>query len=209
MRHIISILIVLLLLAGCGKKMEKTEAVKAPSQEELLQEASATLINDFGKTLKSELMAALNAGGPENAISVCQVKAPEIAATKSSAFWTIKRVTDKNRNSENLANEHQLAIMAKFADTTKPAPDFIEEWLDVDSVKTYCFYKPIMTGQLCLTCHGDPANMDDKVKMALKKTYPNDKAIGYKTDQLRGMFVVEVKWPEGEAFLSTIASDSI
>jgi hypothetical protein len=47
------------------------------------------------------------------------------------------------------------------------------------------------------------------VYRTLKRLYPLDKATGYKTGELRGMFVVEANWPEGIEYAEQIITDSL
>ena len=54
-------------------------------------------------------------------------------------------------------------------------------------------YYPIETNEMCLKCHGMPNKTIDAASMAaIKNKYPNDKAIGYKINEIRGIFVVEM-----------------
>ncbi|CAN8142334.1 hypothetical protein THIOSC15_340039 [uncultured Thiomicrorhabdus sp.] len=48
--------------------------------------------------------------------------------------------------------------------------------------------KPVMTGGLCLTCHGTAKQIPEGVKAKLADLYPNDKAIDYSEGQVRGAF---------------------
>ena len=214
MRIMLIVTVCVLILAGCGQKTEQqaadTPAVVAESADnQLLAAASGVLIKKFGKQLKSELMSAMNEGGPVNAISVCQVKAPEIARASGDDYWSIKRVTDRNRNPENLASESETAILARFADTTGNAPEFSFEWVEGADEITYRYYKPIFLAPLCVKCHGATDKIDPRVKDALNDKYPDDRATGYTPGDLRGMFVVEVMWPEGKPFAESIVADSL
>lgn len=197
-----------ILFSACGKKVEKAEpAPPVISDDQLLETASVKLIDRFSRELKNELMTAINEGGAQNAITVCREMAPQIAAANSGEFWSIKRVTDKNRNPDNLATEHEMVIMAKFAETTPPAVS-VAEWIQGDSARTYRYYQPIRVGQLCLKCHGSSDTIDSKVKMVLRDEYPDDKAVDYRLGDLRGMFVVEVRWPDGRPFAERIVADT-
>ena len=73
MRILLSMTICVLLLAGCGKKAEEADkpAVETETPDnQLLASASGALIKKFGQQLKTELMSAMNEGGPVNAIEV-------------------------------------------------------------------------------------------------------------------------------------------
>jgi hypothetical protein len=54
-------------------------------------------------------------------------------------------------------------------------------------------YYPILTGKMCLQCHGiKNEDINPETSSILKKLYPNDKAIGYKENDLRGLFKIEM-----------------
>ena len=93
------------------------------------------------------------ARAPWRAISICSEKAPQLAENMSQNSWAIKRVTDKNRNPGNLANERELEILKQFKDSLEVLK-FYDEYIHADSTSNYFFYKPIKTSALCLKCHG-------------------------------------------------------
>lgn len=210
-RYLVFIFVSALLLTGCGKKSDETanDTKMTPVDQnanQLLLTASSRLIDKFGKELKTELMSALSEGGAVSAISVCQVKAPEISAANSGEFWNIRRVSDRNRNQDNLANELETAILARFSDTVGIIPEFVAEWNDTDSGKVYRHYRPIRLATMCVKCHGTAEDIDDTVAAALAEKYPADRAIGYRPGDIRGMFIVEIRWPEGKVFADSIAA---
>jgi hypothetical protein len=47
---------------------------------------------------------------------------------------------------------------------------------------------------LCLTCHGE--NLSDSISSKLSELYPEDRAVGYRAGDLRGVFWVEFPAPE-------------
>lgn len=217
----ISILLILSLaslLAACGS--DKQEAADATAEadslnsvlsadEVLYLDASEKLVGTFTRELKSELLAAINKSGPAGAISVCKVKAPEISMDNSAGGWTIKRVTDRFRNPDNRADSAEMSMLANFADTSGTAPEYLFDWLETDSSKTFRFYKPIYVKPLCLKCHGGLQTLGTGVYETLKKKYPLDRAIEYKTGELRGMFVVEARWPEGKEQAALLVNDMV
>ncbi len=205
-------MIVALLAAGCGKKADQEAQVTPQMTEDevICQKASAELISRFSKDLKTALLSAMSEGGPTNAISVCKTKAPEVAAAYSaSEFVTIKRVTDKNRNPENLADSAQMEVLATFANLADSSTLVHGRFADVEGGQVYTYYQGIKTGQLCLKCHGGPDKIDKGVQAFLTKEYPEDKAVGYNDGDLRGMFVVEITWPQGKEFAQSLIADSL
>jgi hypothetical protein len=63
--------------------------------------------------------------------------------------------------------------------------------IDLDGKKN--FYAPIFTGGVCLTCHGNPKNMQPELISVIDSLYPVDKAKGYAVDELRGIWSIKFK----------------
>lgn len=143
--------------------------------------------------LKANLVAAMQEGGPTNAVEFCNAKAMPLTASYSKKFNTeVSRVSDKNRNPKNAPNEKELAVIKDFKqqiEDGKPVSPKVA--IDEDGKKH--FYAPIFTGGVCLTCHGDPKNMQPELVNVLDSLYPNDKARGYAVDELRGIWSVKFK----------------
>ena len=147
---IVLMMLVALLAAGCGKKAEQDAQVtpQMSNDEILCQRASAELISRFSKDLKSALLSAMDDGGPTNAISVCKTRAPEVAAAHStSEFVSIKRVTDKNRNPDNLADSVQMEVLKTFAELVDSSTLIHGRFSDVEGGRIYTYYQGIKTGR--------------------------------------------------------------
>ncbi|WML90601.1 DUF3365 domain-containing protein [Thiothrix lacustris] len=195
------------LLSACGEKAEKAEApAEAPKAAEQAQQAAPaaapaidqaalaeeakSAVQALGGTLKGELEAAMKAGGPVEAMSICNTRAPEIAkAVSAEKGLQVSRVSLKNRNPVmGKANEWQTAVLndfeAKKAAGADPATLAHAEIVGGE----FRFMKAIPTGEVCLTCHG--TNLSPAVTAKLTELYPEDKATGYKLGDLRGAFVV-------------------
>ena len=195
------------LLTACGEKADKAaapadvpkaaeqtaapvkQAAPAVDKAALAEEAKAA-VQALGGTLKGELEAAMKAGGPVDAMSVCHTKAPEIAkAVSAEKGLQVSRVSLKNRNPVmGAANEWQTAVLndfeAKKAAGTDPATLVHAEVVGSE----FRFMKAIPTAAVCLNCHG--TDLSPAVTAKLNELYPNDKAVGYKEGDLRGAFVV-------------------
>jgi hypothetical protein len=48
--------------------------------------------------------------------------------------------------------------------------------------------KAIPTGTMCLACHG--SSVDEKTLKKINTLYPNDQAIGFSSEDLRGAFSI-------------------
>jgi nitrate reductase cytochrome c-type subunit len=101
---------------------------------------------------------------------------------------TIKRVSDKNRNPNNKANAEELVYIEQFkkqlASKKEPKP------VMVDKGETVQFYYPIPTNTMCLQCHGKPNDINPAVRAKTLKLYPNDLAIGYGENEVRGIWSI-------------------
>jgi Protein of unknown function (DUF3365). len=135
---------------------------------------------------------------------VCKVEAPEIAARLSQRSGAqVSRTALRVRNPANAAKPWQKAVMQRWdkelAQGEKPASLV---YFKTSSDGAARFMGPIMTGPLCLTCHG--ANLSPAVKDALAKNYPEDRATGFKAGDLRGAF--SILWPASSAARGDSAS---
>jgi hypothetical protein len=199
------------LLSACGEKAEKTEApAEAPKAAEQAQQVAPTAqqaaapavdqaalteeaksaVQALGGTLKGELEAAMKAGGPVEAMSICNTRAPEIAkAVSAEKGLQVSRVSLKNRNPVmGKPNEWQTAVLndfeAKKAAGADPATLAHAEVVGGE----FRFMKAIPTAEVCLKCHG--TDLSPAVTAKLTELYPEDKATGYNAGDLRGAFVV-------------------
>lgn len=171
---------------------EQTQAPAGVDKTALIQKSKEAM-KAMGGQLKGELKAAIKAGGPVAALSVCNEKAPEIAASVSQAKGVqVSRVSLKNRNPNNAPNEWQTAVLNDF-EARKAAGEpadklFHAEVVEDNGQKQFRFVKAIAAGKACLTCHGE--EIKPEITAKLKEVYPNDKATGFKEGDLRGAFVV-------------------
>ncbi|HSN83923.1 MAG TPA: DUF3365 domain-containing protein [Polyangiales bacterium] len=147
--------------------------------------AGAEAIEPFKKNLKQALVEGLEEG-PVKAISVCQVKAPELAEKASSASVEVGRSSNKLRNPANAPKPWMKPFLDRYAedpDQREPAAVLIDE-------KTVGYVEPIFVQPLCVTCHGETLAPDLKAK--LSELYPNDEATGYEPGDFRGIFWAEL-----------------
>lgn len=179
---------------GSTTKKNEEDPVKPESKVVLSPlEAGQLIANETQLVLGKNLMKAINSKGTEYAISFCSEKAIHLTDSSGNALKAkIKRVSDLTRNPENTANWDELnyiqAAKRDLAEGKTPTP-FVH---DNGSDKLFGFY-PIVTNQMCLQCHGNPkTEISPKTLSKLNALYPKDKATGYKSNELRGIWVVEM-----------------
>jgi hypothetical protein len=171
-------------------------ALALPAHAETLEErvaASQAAVQTFASTLQGELMAAMQTGGPVAAISVCNQRAPEIAAEISEQTgWSVGRTSLKLRNSDNAPDEWERAVLEDFdarrAAGTPPAELSRHEVVKDGDQTVFRFMRAIPTAGVCLTCHGSELGGD--IQHALERLYPNDQATGYAEGEIRGAFTI-------------------
>lgn len=148
-------------------------------------------VNTTQMALGKNLMQEINNKGTVAALNFCSENA--IPLTKNSVSndtVKIKRVSDRNRNPVNSANAQEQKYIEQAKRLLEQGKAVSPDIFTHDGVAVG--YYPIITNQMCLQCHGTP---DQELKLdthnRISQLYPNDKAIGYKSGELRGIWVVE------------------
>jgi hypothetical protein len=165
----------------------------ANPDELLLKKDAQKAIKMLGKSLIGELKTAMKKGGPIEAIEVCSTKAAKIEGKiTSKSGWSVGRTSLKFRSSDNEPSQWERKILKSFA-KRKVAGESLKkmdhlEIVEKDGKKEARYMKAIgiPEDKPCLKCHG--SKIDSKVMAKIKKAYPLDKAIDYKTGDLRGAF---------------------
>jgi len=161
------------------------------------QVASAkAAIKELAASLQAELKNAMQAGGPVAAIGICNTQAlPITQKISAERGLSISRVSLKNRNPANLPVDWQIAVLEDFERQKAEGKEIggiaWSESVNVDGEKEFRFMKAIPTGPVCLACHG--TELSPEVSGVLADLYPQDRARGYSTGDIRGAFVVTQK----------------
>jgi hypothetical protein len=157
--------------------------------------AARGIVKEFATTLQGELGAAMKAGGPVNAIGVCNTRAPAIAADLSKKNnWKVARTSLKPRNTKNAPDAWETRVLNEFearkAKGEDPAGIEHAEIVTNGGKREFRYMKAIAIAPdaPCLGCHG--GKIDPAVSAKLKTLYPQDQATGYNTGDLRGAFTL-------------------
>ncbi|TXE16745.1 DUF3365 domain-containing protein [Psychroserpens burtonensis] len=176
---------------GLGKKKGNHKQQEQANAEDLTDGKRGL---NYALTTKAvlgrNLMGILQKKGTIEALTFCNTKAYPLTDSMATVHnATIKRVTDKPRNPDNIANSEELIYIEKFKERV-----FNEDEIDPiviqlnDKVQ---FYYPIITNSMCLQCHGKPNETIKKdVLNTIAQFYPKDKAIGYEINEVRGLWSV-------------------
>jgi hypothetical protein len=145
-------------------------------------------------TMKNELQAAMQNGGPVGAVGICSTRAQilttEIPARIGRPDIAIKRTSLKFRNPANRPTHEEELILQLFTEQLKQGIKL--QPLTKKTKKILRYYYPLQTAPLCLNCHGKPEDLNPEVRALLQRYYPQDKATGFAAGDLRGMIRITV-----------------
>jgi len=175
---------------GKGKSHSKNEGMQHQQRKGPKQQGKAIAIATK-KELGKNLMKAISEKGTPGAVEFCNIKALPITAEKEKEFnATIKRASDKPRNPLNEANSREKEIISDFkaAISKGEKPEAIVD----KNGDQFDFYYPIVTNEMCLQCHGEVGEqVTDETYKTIKLKYPEDLAVGYDVNQVRGIWHIE------------------
>jgi len=179
---------ILLLTALLGTSTMASDAI-AVKQEGL------KYIKMLGKALKSELKTHLqkDPSGLE-ALAFCTGSAQRITKevnAKLPGYAKVRRTALKVRNNiHNTPDTIDKKVMHSYQ-TAMTQNSFTPNDIKVVEVGDVTrIYKPLVTKEVCLKCHGSQLN--PHIAEALKSAYPEDRAIGLKEGEFRGVIVSEI-----------------
>ena len=189
---IILMFIIIFLSESCTNNTQKEVSTEGSETIDYLSVGKNHVI-EAKSALSKNLIDAINHGGTEYAIGFCNNKA--IILTDSMSELTgaqIKRVTDKPRNPINSASETEMSFIEELK-AAQVNGQALKPKLQESMGKMIAYY-PIEINSMCLQCHGT-AETDIKadVMYKLKSLYPNDMATGYRENDIRGIWVVEME----------------
>jgi len=153
------------------------------------------LIQQLAGALQTELVAAMQSGGPVAAVDVCNHQAFDITYNVSDAAegWEISRSSHRLRNPANTPDEYTAAAMdvllSRAADGETPQTLVTAEIVEDGDQRVFRMVKAIPTGEVCLTCHGS-TEVSAEVEAVIAEYYPEDAARGFALGDMRGVFTL-------------------
>ena len=173
----------LLALTACGSGADKAAEADVSAK-------SVALADQFQKQLQGELKAALEAGGPIQALSVCHQAAPAIAADLSTQSGAeVRRISLKPRNPGAAVDGEMLEkLTALNAAPMKDGKPATMQWNS--NGQTHWVRAIPMQEKPCAACHG--TNIAPEVKAKIAELYPDDTAVGFKPGDMRG--AIAISW---------------
>lgn len=182
-----------ILVAACeSPSVKEVQAQYSQEHTEALQFGNKIRDSAF-QVLRTALTSSIQEAGIAATIPFCQMNAsPLLDQIRKTYQARIDRVTDKPRNREHKVNENEAGLMRDFKRQIIAGTN-LEPVLQSGADNIITYYSPIRIQPLCLSCHGlIGSDVAAETARALKNLYPEDQAIGYELDDLRGMW--RISW---------------
>jgi len=173
------------------------------AQEESVESAlrrARQLADELLERVRGLLMTELEKGGYEGAVRVCSEIAQEIPREiEARTGATIRRVSQRYRNPKDMPDDYERQKLEEFErhHRARALPDESFEVVQEGGRRYLRYMKPILVGPMCITCHGPKEAIPSAVRAVLAEKYPEDRATGYRSGDLRG--AVSVTIPLGPA----------
>jgi hypothetical protein len=178
------------------EEMQSRELKRIPETEifEAAEKMGDTIAEKAQLALQKALLASIKTGGIPSALEFCNVNAlPILQEVAQKTGVEVYRVTDQPRNPDNLVDSLESLILEAYGfnqqNNLELAPSVIKE-----SSEVLLYTKPItIANGLCLNCHGKIGNeIKENDYDTILAYYPDDKAIDYQLNELRGMWVMRI-----------------
>lgn len=182
------------LLACLWTVVSVAGAVELPKDR--AKEQAKTAVHALHTMMKSNVKKRLKEGGVLSAAKFCGEESYGMIRALSEELGpelSIKRVSLLNRNPKSFPNENERGIVRAF-DLMEQGdaylPDAIVQLVDASTYKVYI--PSTMSSRNCKKCHGSEKEIDPQVREYLNTRFPDDKAVGFRSGQVRGAVVVTV-----------------
>ena len=185
---IIAFFSLVLMLAQCtGNK----QSPLSPEAEKTYLENGKTIAAATFAELSGKLTNALEKNGVSGAVEYCSLTAIPLLDSLSKVHnATIRRTSTKLRNPVDKPTEWESGILAEFEKKAMSGEEMQPIVRKLDE-HTVTFAAPIKMLPLCSKCHGAVgSDIAEGDYATIKKLYPSDTAIGYKTGELRGIWSI-------------------
>jgi hypothetical protein len=187
----LNLLFILLIAFSCNQPEEVTkstsfELTNDSETLEMGQELSAISFTKMSAVLKSKM----ETGGVHEAIFFCNKSAfPMVDSISIANGAVIKRVSLKYRSPVNQPDSLEAVVLNNYNQSIANSQEITPLVYSNDYENR--FFSPIKTKTLCLPCHGTPGeDMEEADYEFILEKYPNDLAINYNPNELRGMWSI-------------------
>lgn len=163
--------------------------------ERLARDEGAAAARALMGMLQANLVASMQEGGPVKSVEFCAGEALTLTDSVARGLGegiSLKRISSRHRNPVNAPDAEEVRALRHFESALAESGTLPEDWVQQTSGGEIRYYRPLVIAQPCLTCHGDPEEMDPGVVEAIRQKYPEDGATGYGVGDLRGLIRVGI-----------------
>lgn len=182
------------LLFGCAEPsgVSENNTETAALDTNYFKEKGMGFVLTTKQQLSNNLIGAITKSGTTHALEFCSSNAVALTDSMGEALGAIiKRVSDQPRNADNRAKGRELEYIKKGKQSLSSGFELTPE-IYTEGQYVIGLY-PIMSNAMCLQCHGSPNEQIDPTTLEkIDSLYPEDLAIGYSENELRGIWVVEM-----------------
>lgn len=181
-----------MLQSGCSGGWREVRNDEA----ERVREAAGPVADELTASLLVRLVQLLDAGDIDEAVEACKLEALSLTedVRKKSGVIALRRTTHKPRNPKNAPDRIDQRALRAWLDAA-PSDRVPDDLVFRRRGKTprYRYYRPMYAAESCLECHGERNTLRPQLRKMLRKSYPEDKATGFREGDFRGVIVVEMK----------------
>lgn len=189
------VIVSVLLFSTCENSNTPTESTNnVENNNDVFLKKGKQVAKATFKTLSENLQKAMKKGGVPNALEYCNLAAMPLVDSLSKVHDAeIRRTSLKVRNPKNKPTPQELEQLQAYEKQSLAGEKLNAVVKEIDP-HTVAFYAPISIMPLCEKCHGEVGNaLLEKDYEVVQKLYPEDKAIGYVSGDLRGIWSVSFK----------------
>ncbi len=180
------------------EEVNQAMEIKRLSEVEILEEAMLwgdSISTEAQAQLMTALQNAVAEKGVPGAIDFCNVQALPILSAVSDYYGvTIRRVSNRYRNPIDQPTEEEKSILEAYEYNSENGNKSDPNIQKLENGEVFLYTKAIVIpGGFCLNCHGEPGKeINDETLQKLVELYLEDRAIGHKVGDLRGMWSVRI-----------------
>ncbi len=171
------------LMAGCGRS-STTESSAPPDSVQRNVEQAITSLNEMRESLAATIdTPAVDKGTFERVCKPVGIRAQQMAIANG---WTVQQLAKKYRNPSHELDPEARRLYDEFASS----PERTDRWIRTvqNGREGWRYARRITVRSSCLSCHGPKEQRPTFVQ----KGYPKDRAYGFETGDLRGIYSVFV-----------------
>lgn len=187
MKKLFWVVIIFFLLVSCRSEEKKEQKAFVKAYEETGKE----IVKATFETVRANLQAAIQEGGPSNAIVYCNVSALPLTDSLAKNFDVkIKRSSHKLRNPENAPDALEEYMIGLYQDLKKMKKP-MEPKAMLAKNGDVRFFAPIMIKAECMNCHGNVGKeITEETYKIIQNNYPDDQATGFAVGDFRGIWSI-------------------